>query len=622
MAHSVDDSDVLLGKDSPEALAVTEASRESEWHYPSFVADLFLGKIRTDLVHPYPKQREADRKIGDEFLEKLSTFLKSELDPDEIDRTREVPARVLQGLAELGCFGMKIPTEYGGLGLSQTNYNRAIALLGSYCGTTTVWLSAHQSIGAPQPLMLFGTDEQKKKYLPKLAKGTVSAFALTEPGVGSDPANMLTTAVPTEDGQSYILNGEKLWCTNGPVADVIVVMAQTPAVTVNGRERKQITAFIVEKSMPGFEVVHRCDFMGLKGIQNGVLRFTQIKVPKENIIWGTGKGLKLALVTLNAGRIAIPAGSVGTAKKCIQFVREWSKERNQWGKPVGEHEAVAEKIGQMAATTFAMDAMVWLTSSLVDRKTIDIRLEAAMAKLYCSEQTWQIVDDALQIRGGRGYETADSLKARNEEGVPLERIMRDTRINRIIEGTSDIMHLFIAREALDSHMQVLTKMLSKRSSLGQRVTALLKAGVRYALWYPQLWLSWGFWPRYSSFGSRLGGHMRFAERMSRKLALNLFHSAMVHQIKLADKQLRLARLVDVGCELFAMISACSKASSLLKENPSDKSPEQLADLYCKMARRRIKGYFSSVGNNEDKETVSVSQSVLNDELRWMETGII
>lgn len=622
MGKSDDASDVLLDKNSPEALAVTEDSRESEWHYPSFVADLFLGKIRDDLVFPYPQQREADRKIGDEFLAKLESFLKNEVDPDEIDRTREIPERVLRGLAELGCFGMKIPTEYGGLGLSQTNYNRAIALLGSYCGSTTVWLSAHQSIGAPQPLMLFGTDEQKKKYLPLLAKGTVSAFALTEPGVGSDPANMKTTAVPTEDGEAYILNGEKLWCTNGPVADVIVVMAQTPAVMVRGRERKQITAFIVDKSMVGFEVVHRCDFMGLKGIQNGVIRFNQIRVPKENIIWGTGKGLKLALITLNAGRIAIPAGSVGTAKKCLQVVRTWCNERNQWGKPVGQHEAVAEKVGQMTATTFAMDAMVWMTSALVDRKTIDIRLEAAMAKLYCSEQTWTLVDDAVQIRGGRGYETADSLRGRGEEGIPLERILRDTRINRIIEGTSDIMHLFIAREALDAHMRTLKSVLDPRAGFGGRIAALLRAGARYAVWYPSLWLSWGYWPRYLRLGAPLSGHMRFAHQASRKLARTLFHSAMIHQIKLADRQLRLGRLVDIGCELFAMIAACSKAASVPKNDDSREDAEQMADLYCRMARRRINQYFRAIGNNEDQATLSVSRRLLEGNLKWMETGIV
>ncbi|MBI3087680.1 MAG: acyl-CoA dehydrogenase family protein, partial [Candidatus Omnitrophica bacterium] len=258
-----------MGHGAPEALEVTEAAREAVQH-ASFLGDLFMGRFRLDLVVPYPTQSEEDRRIGDGYLRRVETFLREHLDPDEVDRTGELPAHVIEGLARLGCFGMKIPQPYGGVGLSQVNYNRVISLVASYCGSTAVWLSAHQSIGAPQPLMLFGTEEQKRRYLPRLAAGTVSAFALTELGVGSDPANMDTTAMPVDGGDSYLLNGEKLWCTNGPVAEVVVVMARTPSVTVGGRERKQITAFIMEKSMPGFEVVHRCDFMGLKGIQNGV----------------------------------------------------------------------------------------------------------------------------------------------------------------------------------------------------------------------------------------------------------------------------------------------------------------------------------------------------------------
>ena len=612
----------LLGKGSPEALEITEAAREAEWRHPSFIGELFMGRLRTDLIFPYPEQEEADRRIGDEFLAKLEPFLKERVDPDEIDRTGEIPASVLQGLARLGCFGMKIPTAYGGLGLSQTNYNRVIALLGSYCGSTTVWLSAHQSIGAPQPLMLFGTEEQKRRYLPRLAAGTVSAFALTEPGVGSDPANMLTTATPVDGGEAYLLSGEKLWCTNGPVAEVVVVMARTPSVTVAGRERKQITAFIVEKSMPGFEVAHRCDFMGLKGIQNGVLRFTNIRVPTANILWGPGLGLKLALITLNAGRIAIPAGCVGTAKRCLQITRQWAKERKQWGRPVGGHEAVAVKIGEMAATTFAMDAMVWLASALVDRKTADIRLEAAIAKLFCSEACWRIVDDTVQIRGGRGYETARSLRARGEPGLPVERIMRDSRINLIIEGTSQIMRLFIAREALDAHMRAVSRLLNPAEPPAAKVRAAVSAVGFYAVWYPAQWLA-GLWgPHYTGLGGRLSGHLRFVERASHRLARALFHGAMRHQTRLAYRQQLLGRLVDVGADLFAMAAACSKAQAMVRLQPSESSPVELADLFCRLARRRIQHAMHSLHRNEDRPSVRIAQDALAGRFAWLEEGIV
>jgi len=604
-----------------EAFEVTEAAREVSGRLPSFVEELFMGTLRTDLVFPYPQQSEQDRQIGDAYLRQVEQFLRDQVDPDAIDRDGEIPPHVIEGLARLGCFGMKIPREYGGLGLSQVNYNRTICLIASYCGSTAVWLSAHQSIGAPQPLKLFGTEEQKRRYLPRLAAGAVSAFALTELGVGSDPANMETTATPIEDGASYLLNGEKLWCTNGPIAEVVVVMARTPSVTVAGKERKQITAFIAERSMPGFEVVHRCRFMGLHGIQNGVLRFRNVKVPKANILWGLGQGLKLALTTLNTGRLTLPAACVGASKRCLQISREWSKERKQWGSPIGKHEAVAEKLASMAATIFAMDAMVWLASMMVDQKTVDIRLEAAIAKLFCSEACWRIVDDTLQIRGGRGYETADSLRARGERPYPVERIMRESRINLIIEGTSEIMRLFIAREALDAHMRLVGNMLDPRASAPEKRRALLRATGYYLLWWPRQCLSLLGTRSYRWLGP-LAGHLRFVERASHRLALTLFHSAARYQTRLAYRQRLLGRLVDIGAELFAMTAACSKAGRLLAENPSDRSPLELAEAFCQQARRKIHALLRALGDNDDRQTYQLAQAVLADQYRWLEHGIL
>jgi len=364
-----------MSREQREALELTEAAREAASETAGFASGLFMGRFPFGALHPYPLQKTEDRDQGDAFLLRLETFLKEHVDPDEIDRSGEIPQEVFDGLAKLGAFGIKVPVEYEGLGLSQTNYCRAAMLLGSYCGNLTALLSAHQSIGVPQPLILFGTEEQKRRFLPRVAKGEVSAFALTEPNVGSDPAKMETHAEPTPDGQHFVINGEKLWCTNGVKAGVIVVMAKTPP--KNGRN--QITAFIVNMDTPGVEVVRRCHFMGLRALYNGVIRFTNVQVPRENILAAEGKGLRVALTTLNTGRLTLPAACVGLSKRCLEIVRKWSAERVQWGAAIGKHAAIAEKIARIASETFAMEAMTLYAASIVDRdKHADVRLEAAM----------------------------------------------------------------------------------------------------------------------------------------------------------------------------------------------------------------------------------------------------
>jgi len=604
-----------------KSLEVAEEARETVWQHPSFLGQLFAGKCDWDLIFPYPEQSETDRVLGDVFVKELETFLKSNLDPDEVDRTGKIPQSVIDGLAKLGCFGMKIPKKYGGLGLSQVNYNRAMALVSSYCGSTTVWLSAHQSIGVPQPLLLVGTEEQKNKYLPRFCKGEVSAFALTEPDVGSDPARMSTVATTSDGGETYVLNGEKLWCTNGTVADVLVVMAKTK-MTVNGKEKDKLTAFIVEKTMPGFEVVHRCEFMGLKGIENGLLRFNNVKVPKENILWGLGKGLKLALMTLNTGRLTIPAATCGATRWCLNVSRRWAKKREQWGSIIGKHEAIGYKLASMAATSFAMESVTWLSSALADKKETDIRLEAAMTKLFCSEASWRITDETVQIRGGRGYETADSLKARGEAGVPVERAMRDMRINLIIEGTSEIMRLFIAREAMDMHLKYIMPLVSQKTSLKEKAVALFKAVGFYALWYPQQWFVWKKAPARLKVPKELQSHVDFVEKTSQKLARNLFHVMMRYQAGLERRQRILFRLVNIGTDLFAIAASCSRASMLYKKDPKNKGPLELTNLLSREAERRINRQFHGLFVNDDRLGYKISSDILKDQYTWLEEGII
>src|SRR5437773_7952654 len=499
---------------------------------------------------------------------------------------------------------------------------KAIELVSPVAGSLTALLSAHQSIGVPQPLKTFGTDAQKKKYFPRLAKGAISAFALTEHAVGSDPAAMETTAIVSDDGDAWILNGEKLWCTNGTKAELLVVMARTPSKSVKGKEKKQITAFIVEADWPGVEVVYRCHFMGLKALYNGVIRFTNVRVPKENVLWGEGKGLKLALITLNTGRLTLPISSVAAGKRCLEIARRWAAERVQWGRPIGQHDAIAQKLGSMAANTLAMEAVAELCGAMAERGGYDIRLEAAIAKLYNSEAGLRIIDDTEQILCGRGYETADSLRARGETPVPVERIMRDFRINLIFEGSSEIMHLFIAREAVDKHLQVAGDVVMPGKTPRERLAGLARSAGFYGWWYPSRWIGWSLWPRYAEFG-RLAKHVRFVERSCRRLARSVFHAMMRFGPKLEYRQAVLFRLVDVGAELFAMAATCARAEWLRKSDPAaGRRAVDLADLFCRQARGRVDAKFRELSHNVDTRTYRLAQEVLQSEHRWLERGMV
>jgi alkylation response protein AidB-like acyl-CoA dehydrogenase len=601
-----------------EARQVAEAARETEWAHPSFVRELFLGRLRLDLIHPPPVQDPEDRKRAAEFHRKLREFAQT-VDGEAIERSGKVPDDVIEGLRQLGAFGIKIPQEYGGLGLSQRGYNKAIAIIGAAASALGVLLSAHQSIGVPQPLKMFGTPEQKKKYLPRLARGDISAFALTEPDVGSDPARMEATADPTEDGTAFILNGEKLWCTNGPIADLMVVMARTPARP--GSTRRGITAFIVEANWPGVENVHRLEFMGLKGIENGVVRFTNVRVPRENILWGEGKGLKLALITLNTGRLTIPATSASSARWCVKVAREWAAKREQWGAPIGRHDAVAQMLGRMAAKSFAMEAVNDIAAGLSDAGKSDIRLEAAIAKMYNSEGAWQIVDDCMQIRGGRGYETASSLESRGEAPIPVERLMRDSRINLIFEGSSEIMRLFIAREAVDPHLQRAGAMIDPRAPAAARLKGFAGLSLHMAGSIPGLLVGKGRVPgAYGEFGT-LAKHLRFVERAARKLARTLFLAMTRFGPKLEKRQSVLFRLVDIGAELFAISCVCVFAHNMQRQDGANRGPTRMADLFCRHARARVKRLFSEVFDRNDGPTYALAQEVLRGEHAWLDADV-
>jgi alkylation response protein AidB-like acyl-CoA dehydrogenase len=605
-----------------EARQVAEEAREAGWELPSFGRQLFLGDFRLDLIHPHPRPGGEAVRRGEEFCARLREFCETSVDGALIEREARIPDEVVKGLAALGAFGMKIAPEYGGLGLTNLYYSRALVIVTYASPALMALLSAHQSIGVPQPLALFGTDDQKQRYLPRCARGEISAFLLTEPDVGSDPARLSTTATPSEDGSGYVLNGVKLWTTNGVVADLLVVMARVPK---SGGHRGGITAFVVEGGAPGVTVERRNAFMGLRGLENGVTRFHEVVVPATSRIGQEGQGLKIALATLNTGRLSLPASCAAAGKLALKFAREWSAERVQWGRPVGEHEAVAKKISFIAATAYALEAVVELSSQLADDKRNDIRIEAALAKLWCSEMACKVADELVQIRGGRGYETAASLAARGERGVPAEQLVRDLRINRIFEGSSEIMRLFIAREAVDAHLSVAGELIDPKVATARKARAAARAGGFYARWLPTLVAGEGQRPgAYGEFGP-LAPHLRYVERASRKLARVTFYGMARWQGRLERKQGFLGRVVDIGAELFAMSAACVRArmdaTTGAGTGPGAVASE-LADLFCAQARHRAEELFAQLWSNTDAPDSALARRVLAGRYTWLEDGII
>jgi len=615
----IDTSKMAKGK--REALELAEASRDPLDDRGSFASNLFIGRYDFDRIYPYPAQSAEDRAAGEDFLRKLETYLRDHIDPDEIDRSGEIPPENFAGLAQIGAFGIKVPQKYGGLGLSQYNYGRAAVLLGSWDGNVAALVSAHQSIGVAQPLLLFGTEEQKQKYLPRVAGGEISAFALTESHAGSDPATMSLRAEPTPDGSEFVLNGEKLWCTNGVKAGVLVVMARTPPKMVGGKERKQITAFIVDVDTPGLKIVYRCRFMGLRALYNAVVNFKDVRVPRENIIAGEGKGLKVALTTLNTGRLTLPAACVGVSKRLLEISRKWAGERIQWGVPIGQHAAIAGKIAEMAGNVFAMEAMTFLSSSLLDRKTGDLRIETAMCKMWATETTWKIADDAMQVRGGRGYETAQSLAGRGEPPIAVERFLRDCRVNTIFEGSSEIMRLFIAREALDPHLKVGGAIFNTQLPKSERLKAVFGSGKFYAGWYPRQWLPNGA-RKIDNLHRDLQKHVEYAAAGSKKLARGLFHAMARFGPKLDRQQLLLSRFVGIATELFAISATCSYAEWLLGQGKPSDEILALADYFCRSARLRIDTHFAGTRRNVDKRGYQLTQELLAGKYALLCDGIV
>lgn len=606
---------VVTAKD---ARALAEDSRIAEDRRPSFAKGIYMGSYTLDLIRPQPEDPEAVvRERG--FLDQLAAFCAT-MDGQLIERTGVIPDDYLRGLTKLGVFGMKIPRRYSGLGLSLLAYGRALMLLGSVHPSVGALVSAHLSIGVPEPIKVFGTEEQKAEYLPRCASGAISAFLLTEPDVGSDPARMRATAVPSEDGSEYVLDGVKLWTTNGVIAELVVVMAAVPP---HGGEKGGISAFVVEMDSPGITVENRNNFMGLRGIENGVTRLRGVRVPAANRVGREGQGLKIALTTLNTGRLSIPALCAASAKWSVKIARGWTGAREQWGQPIGRHEAVAKKVAFIAATAFALESVFELSATMADAGTKDIRIEAALAKLWASEMAYKVGDELVQIRGGRGFETAASLAARGERAVAAEQQLRDLRINRVFEGSTEIMHLLIAREAVDAHLKAAGDLAVADAKLISKVRAAVKATGFYGRWLPTLAAGLGSVPTaYAEFGP-LAGHLRYADRASRRLARSTFYGMARWQAGLEHHQVFLGRIVDIGAELFAVSAVCMRAETMRRDNPAEGAEAyDLAGAFCAQSRVRTDALFDELWRNSDAEDRRLANGVLAGRYTWLEKGVL
>ncbi|MGH7208577.1 MAG: acyl-CoA dehydrogenase family protein, partial [Nitrospiraceae bacterium] len=430
------------------------------------MAGLFVGRPDFSLLLT-PEESPEQKAAWERYRPRLETFLRTQVDPDEIERTAKIPDSVLKGLFALGAFGMKIPKEYGGLGFSYTNYGRALMLMASWSNILALTVAVPQSIGIAMPLLLFGSEEQKRKYLPIVAREAISAFALTESLTGSDAANIQAEAVLDSSGTVFVVNGEKLWCTNGSIARYVTLVARVPAKRVqhNGRivwvpvpkgmgaDDQVHTAFILDMETPGVWVRQRCQFEGCRGIENAYMTFTDVRIPAANVIGEVGRGLKYALTILNVGRaISIPAICLGMAKQAWQPTLDQANTRLTFQKPLSERQTQRMRLGRMAVNLFTMEALASSVWRMADQHSYDVRIEAAIAKIFCSENTIKFLRDAQIIFGGMGYETADSKRVRGEPAFGIEQLIRDVEMYRIGEGATDILRPFVAREGLSPHL--------------------------------------------------------------------------------------------------------------------------------------------------------------------------
>ncbi len=570
-----------------------------------FVKNLFWGRLREDLVFPYPESSPEEVAKCDQLLAALDDYLKNEHPVTEIDQDEHIPDWAIKRVFEIGVLGMTIPTEFGGLGLGITSYNRVLERIGKSCASLAVVVSAHQSIGC-KAIMLFGTDEQKEKWLPRLASDTLSAFCLSEPNVGCDAGGQETRCELSEDGSHYILNGEKKWATSGALSGVFTVMSkQQVADPKTGQTTEKVTALICTPDMDGIEIFQKNrSKCGIRGTWQARIKFNNVRVPKENLLHKEGRGLNVALTCLNYGRCTLSAGMLGAADAAREQGIKWSRTRYQFQRPLSDFELVKKKIAHMSSMCYAMDAMLYMTTGMLDRHDKDIMVETAVCKVFCSEMGWRVVNDAMQIMGGEGYMTENGL----------ERIFRDSRIYTIVEGANEVMQSFVFAYG---GKQLAESMLGVKGAVGwdgdegfgSNLARIMRHAFRPAVMSRAIPLGTElFLGLKPSAPSVTKLHASLRAQGERLALLTRDHSHVFkmaskkHEEAIIDRQTAQARIGDAAMWLHAMACTLSKLDMQLRAGADGQEFERdrlAAEHFLDLAELEIRACFRGLEENAD-----------------------
>lgn len=529
-----------------------------------FIKNLFWGNFREDMVFPYPEITADEIARCDQLLANLDAYLKNEHPTVEVDQTEEIPRWAIDKLFGLGVMGMIIPQEFGGGGYSITSYNRVLSRIGETCGSTAVMVSAHQSIGCGA-LVLFGTEDQKKRFLPRMATDTLSAFCLSEPNVGCDAGGQETRFEKNDDGSFTILQGEKKWATSGALSGLFTVMGKQKMVDPKtGKEKDKVTALIVTPDMEGVDIFSKnrskCT---IRGTWQARIKFDNVRVPAENLLHHEGRGLNVALTCLNYGRCTLSAGMVGAAKAAFEQGTKWALTRHQFDRAIGEFDLVQDNVARMKAIVYSTEAMLYMTTGMVDRGDDDIMLETAICKVFCSHFGFEGPNAAMQIMGGEGFMTENQL----------ERVWRDSRINTVVEGANEVMHSFVfayGSKQLGEYMLGIKENPMKAPFTAARIGLQLFGGIK-----PKAPEIHKLSPQLFERGRRMG---KLVQRFSHEVKMSFKR----HEEKLITDQMTQRRLSWAAIYIHAMACVLSRVDATIRKgiNGDTLAGEMAIVNYC------------------------------------------